>query len=747
MKLWQFLQNRISARLGQYIARSLGIFLTVFLIYAQTANEQPVGWLERIDWVYYDLRFAARPVNREEIDPKIVILDLDEASIQSEGRWPWPRRKIAELVQAAYDAGAMVLAFDVVFSEPEENVVNMLQGVLAQLDFSDHLEPIVDQFDGDGQLQAAMASGESVLGYFTRGQADYQVGVLPEPLYQASEVSSRPITARNEQGYTANLLRFQQDERRAGYVTAFPDSDGSVRRSPLMVRIGENLYPSLALSTTLAYLLPFDPPELSVSSHSGGDDAIRAIKIGNHLIRTDSQMQVMVPYKGGARSYTYVSARDVLHGEEAAAALDGAIVLLGTSAAGLYDLRSTPVGEIYPGVEVHANLIDGLLQGKIPYRPDWEGGATLTKMLLVGLLAAMFFPLLSPLHLLLSGAALIAGEIFLNWYLWNAHGIDLPIAAPLLLILGILMFSVSQGFLAEAASRRKIRSMFDQYVPPQHVNTMLEHPERFNAEGESRNMTVFFMDIRDFTHISESLETVRLSRYLSQIFTPVTYRIFEEHGTIDKYVGDMVMAFWGAPLNDEKHAFHSVSAALKIVKTIDELQDKLRAQGFPETRVGIGINTGVMHVGDMGSEVRRAYTVLGDSVNLASRLEALTRYYDVPMIIGENTWNALGGVFAGRELDRVSVKGKFEAVRIYQPMCLMAELDAVTKAQLKRYAKARDLYLERQWQDAMHEFEWLYEQEPELLYSLYIDRIKLFQVYPPAEGWQGEYTFKSKTGD
>lgn len=729
---------------GQDVATLLCLLLSASLIYVQTILEYPPEWLRRLDFVYYDIRFSAMPLERGESPHKVVVLDIDDASIQAEGRWPWPRETLARLTASAFDAGAIVLSYDIVFSEPQANIVDTVVGQLDNGQVADELLAYRDSFDGDQQLADAISMGDAVLGYFTTRNASYQNNALPEPLISLSEEESNAFVSYEEKGHTSNLPMFQAVAARSGFVTAFPDSDGSVRRSPLMVRFGDQLYPSMALSSVLAYLLMDEAPEVKIETY-GPLRAVRAIKIAEHWVNTDINMNVMVPYRGGPFSFPYVSATALMNGdEEAQRTIEGAIVLVGTSAAGLYDLRSTPVSEVYPGVEVHANLIDGMLMGEIPYRPDWEKGASFVGLLVFGLLFSFIFPRVSPLYLLILGIASLGLSLGVNNYLWIYLGMELPIASQLILILGTMMIAMAQGFLSEAATRQRIKEIFDQYVPPQHVNTMLQDPKSINLDGESREMTIFFMDIRDFTSISETLDAARLKKFLSRVFTPVTQCIFDHNGTIDKYVGDMVMAFWGAPLQDSQHRENGVRAALEISRIMQQLRAQLRDKGYPEAYVGIGINSGVVNVGDMGSEIRRAYTVIGDPVNLASRIESITKFYGIELLVGEETYRPLADQFLWREVDRIQAKGKEEAVAIYTPLGEADEVDTDVFAEEEHYRRAREAYLARHWDEAETIFQQLLQQRHAVLFEIYLERIAHYREHPPESDWQGVYKHLSK---
>jgi adenylate cyclase len=321
---------------------------------------------------------------------------------------------------------------------------------------------------------------------------------------------------------------------------------------------------------------------------------------------------------------------------------------------------------------------------------------------------------------------------------------DISLTLILLLIVLLGVVKMAYGFLSERRSRKAIKGMFDQYVPPAHIDEMLHNPDAYTFAGESREMTVLFADIRDFTTVSEALTATELKQLLNEFFTPVTGIIFEHNGTVDKYVGDMVMAFWGAPLKDLHHRYNGVNAGLYILDRVEELCAEFEAKGFPRVKIGVGINSGMMNVGDMGSVYRRAYTVLGDAVNLASRLEGLTKYYGVKFLLGEQTVNGLEG-FVCRLIDKVKVKGKDKAVKIYEPMCRTADATPELRDSIEEYEKALNCYFRKDWDTAQTQFEALQQKFPQaLLYKIYLERVESLRHEILPEDWDGSYQHMSK---
>ncbi len=723
----------------------LGVLLTAyFILLSLQPGQSPGHWLKRLDFLLYDLRFNAaldwHPPERGE--QPIIIIDIDEKSLAHEGRWPWSRHKLADLVTTLAQYGAVVVAFDVVFSEPERNPVDDIRKRLA-VDGERWQAPEGwrRQVDADTHFAQELPATDTVLGFFFLDEGNVSVGRLPAPVYRLPVEAARRSVVIAKPGYAANLPLLQDAAAGAGFVTTFADADGAIRRAPLVIRYGNDLYPSLALATVMAYL--FDRT-LQLETVALGDvDVLRYAGVGGQLARTDAAGRVIVPYKGPKRTFTYFSATDVLNGNISDDALEGAIVLVGTSALGLSDLRATPVGTQYPGVEVHANVIEALLNDEFPYRPEWEAGALLAQLLLFGIVLSFWLPRLGPFSaMLLSGLAVVL-VISGNFYLWSYQNLDLPLAAVLLLVGGLTIVNLGYGFVSENLSRRLLKGMFDQYVPPAHIERMMNDPTAYQFAGESKELTVLFSDIRSFTNISENLSAADLKALLNSYFTPITKVIFDNEGTIDKYVGDMVMAFWGAPLDDERHACHAVQAALSMQRVTASLREEFIARGWPAIEIGIGINTGPMNVGDMGSSYRRAYTVLGDAVNLGSRLESITKFYGVPVLVGEQT-QAQAPEFVYRYIDRIQVKGKNEPIRVYQPLGLASEVDEATRQELALQQQGTEHYFARRWAEAQQVFSELWQRQPRRLYQVYSERIEHLRQQDLGADWDGVFRHTEK---
>jgi adenylate cyclase len=418
-------------------------------------------------------------------------------------------------------------------------------------------------------------------------------------------------------------------------------------------------------------------------------------------------------------------------------------VLVGTSAPGLLDLRSTPVQNIYPGVEVHANIISGILDDRIKHKPAWTIGYEFVLLVIIAVGMALLLPLLSPLLAAAGTLGLTAVVLAGTFIAWNGNLI-LPLASPLLLILLLFILHMSYGFFIESRGKRQLAHLFGHYIPPELVDEMSASPDDYSLEGENREMTVLFSDVRGFTSISEGMDPKQLTQLMNALLTPMTRVIHKNRGTIDKYMGDAIMSFWGAPLADSEHARHALYAAMEMMDELKIMQEDFKQRGWPAVNIGIGLNTGDMNVGNMGSEFRMAYTVLGDAVNLGSRLEGLTKRYGVNIIVSETTKNAIPE-FVFRELDLVRVKGKNEPVAIFEPVGHKNDLEKSVTSELTAYKKALMNFRAQSWDKAELDFFNLNRANPDrLLYQEYMDRITVYRKEPPGENWDGVFTHTSK---
>ena len=740
------------------IARILLGLAVVAAIIGHAVGMYRIPLLASLEALAYDARL--RLTAPGSIDPRIVILDIDEKSLTEkerggEGHWPWPRDRLALLLDKLFDRyGVSVVGFDIVFPERDDSSgVRVLERLSRHElngipQFRTALQKIKPALEYDDIFARKMQGRAVVLGY-TFSSEDPKVaprkGVLPDAVLPASAFGGRRTGATSWNGYTANLAELQSRAKGAGHFNPYIDMDGVTRRVPMLAEYRDAYYEPLSLAV-VRVLLGSPPIRVVYGEESLSDNyvGIEWLDIGSLRIPVDEHLTALVPYRGGHGSFRYISVVDVLHDRVEPAALRDKIVLIGTTAPGLKDLRATPVDPVYPGVEVHANLIAGILDQSIKEKPPYVAGAEAALLFLVGVGLALLLPLLNPIRATALTMLALAGTIGLNLWIFEAGQLVLPLSSGLTLILLLYVLNMAYGFFVEARGKRQITGLFGQYVPPQLVDEMARDPARFSMEGESREMTVLFSDVRGFTTISEGLDPKALSELMNEFLTPLTEVIYRHRGTIDKYMGDCIMAFWGAPVADPDHARNAILAGLEMHRRLQELQPLLHARQWPEIHIGVGINTGRMSVGNMGSRIRLAYTVMGDAVNLASRLEGITKEYGADIIVGEETKKAAPDLVF-RELDRVRVKGKDRAVAIYEPLGERERVEAARMDERASFHEALGLYRAQRWDDAEVALKRLQGRTPGAkLYQTFIERIAYLRAHPPGGDWDGAFTFTTK---
>ena len=741
-----------------------GLVLTVAAL-LQVSGDLRLDAIERLDTFIAGLRMRLTPPVH---DPRIVIVDIDEKSIAKLGHFPWNRKVMAQLTSQLTDRyGVAAVGYDIVFAEADESSGYGVLAELAQKDlkdvpgFASKVGGLKEALDYDGLLVKALQDKPVVLGYtFTDAE---RKGKLPAPAFRVEDLNGRTVPASGDQGYIANLARLQDAAAGGGVFTARLDPDGILRSAALLVRIGDGYYPTLSL-VTVTTALDASPPrpvfarpadELSASELATAAPEAIGIWVGSGKERRQIQIRVgenltdAIEFRGrGGRdggAFTYVSASDVIDGAVNKPVLEGNIVLVGTTVPGLNDLRPTPVNPEYPGVEVHANMIKSILDDTIKFRPDYADAVDAIVLLAAGLLLALALPALAPLPAVLLSAAVASAVCGLNWYAYHTLDWMLRLGMSLTLIAGLFVLNLAWGYFFEFRKGRALVSRFGEYVAPELVAKMAENPEAYNMDGESRELSVMFVDVRGFTTISEGLSPKALREYINLYLTAMSEDIRSSHqGTLDKYIGDAVMAFWGAPVAFPDHASRAVATSLLMQASAARLNTDFMQRGWPELKIGIGINTGVMHVGDMGSTIRRAYTVMGDAVNLGARLEGITKVYGVGIAVGAAT-RAQAPEFVYRELDLVRVKGKNEPVAIFEPLGKPAELPAAVLDELRDWDQALALVRARQWSDAETLIGRLQAAHPARgLYALYLERIAVWRTQPPGEDWDGVTNFETK---
>lgn len=744
----------------RHLLRALVTLLPVAVVVLHIFGVLRLGLLDKVDQLIYDGRLLA--TMPRTLDDRIVIIDIDEKSLAEQGRWPWQRSKLAAITEELFGRQqAAVVGFDIVFAEPDDSsglsqLQTLASGPLKHLpEFSQQVHSLTASLDHDARFAASLRGQKAVLGYyFTSDRGGRKSGQLPPPAFDAALLKGAPIAFTTWSGYGANLPQLADAAASSGFFNAVTDDDGVVRSVPLVARHEGRHYESLALAI-LRQLLQnssvepgFPPARFLPKGYQGLESVV--IKQGDNAlaIPVDQRVSSLVPYRnlggpsGGA--FQYVSATDLLSGRIASASLKDKIVLVGTTAPGLLDLRVTPVGLAYPGVEVHANLLSAFLDGRMLVKPDYSLGYQLT-MVVVGVLLALALPVLSALRATLLSVLMLVAVGALDFWLYTAQGLVLPLASSLFVLLAAFGLNMSYGYFVESRSKRDLANLFGTYVPPELVTEMLKDPDSYTMQAESRELTVMFCDMRGFTQLSEKMEPAQLQALLNTVFSRLTQVVRAHRGTIDKYMGDCIMAFWGAPVPTDAHATLAVQAGLAMVDALNELNHEHAAKGWPQVGVGIGLNTGVMFVGDMGSDIRRSYTVMGDAVNLASRLEGLTRHYGVDWVVSETT-RQQASAFAWQELDTVSVKGKENPVTVYTVLRPVAgSTPEALQQELTLWARVVKSYRAQDWEACeVHLLNLHRLFPPRPLYGFYAERIHQLRVNAPGSAWDGATRFNTK---
>lgn len=717
--------------------------------------------LERLDSIIYDTRLRA--TMPRTMDERIVIVDIDEQSLERVGQWPWGRDKLARLASELLERQQVsVLGFDVIFGERDtssglDSLQRLAEGPLrGQPGFAEQLARLAPALDYDAQFAQSLQGRPVVLGYYFTSDRDGRArGVLPEPALPVSRLRGKPLASTSWEGYGASLEVLAQAAPSAGFFNSITDPDGVVRSLPLLVEYQGRYYESLALAMFRTALgMPELFPRFELAQSEGDADVLRGLVLrqGNRSLTlpVDPRLTTLVPYRGpgdaNGGSFRYISASDVLDGRLPAGSLKDRLVLVGSTAPGLLDLRVTPVGLTYPGVETHANVLSAFLDGQNIVQPDYALEADVAQLIFVGLLLAFSLPLLTAGWAVLLSAGVLAALVGMNFWLFDTHGLVMPLATVLVMALSAFALNMVYGYFVESRSKRELAALFGTYVPPELVDEMVKEPERYTMDATNQELTVMFCDMRGFTALSERMEPLQLQALLNGVFSRLTHIIrSRRQGTIDKYMGDCVMAFWGAPVATPEHARLAVTAALDMARAITDLNAEHRHNGLPEIGVGIGLNTGSMCVGDMGSDIRRSYTVIGDAVNLGARLEGLSKVYGVPVVVSDAT-RKLAEAFIWQELDRVRVKGKAQAVSIHTPLAPASDGLAPEKLrELAQWEQFLAAYRAQEWAQCGLLLQGLQTLQPaSILYSLYAGRVQALRVLPFQPDWDGATQFDTK---
>jgi adenylate cyclase len=692
-------------------------------------------------------------------DPELPvrIVDIDEASLAKIGQWPWPRTTVRDLLAELAAKGAAVVAFDVLFAEPDRT---SLEAIVKQLPASRAAavtaamagRPSNDQQFAD-EIEKTPTVLSTVLGQGTATTLPAKAGFVfggddPRPFLQEFDVA------------TPNLPPFEQATHGIGAFNWVADRDQIVRRVSLMFRLNDAFVPSLAAEAlriaqgASTYLLKAS--NASGETAFGQSTGLNHIRIGDIIVPTDSAGGVFLKFRHYNKA-EYIPAWKVLAGEVSPDDIEGKIILVGTSAPGLLDLRATPVDAAVPGIDVHAQVLEHLLTGTFLERPDYAPALEEFVILALGIMLAVVLPRVSAKASAAIGLLTIALVLLGGWAVYQYASIFLDPSYPAL-VLGFMTAGITlYTYNTAEVQRAHIRSAFGQYLAPALVEQLAQSPEKLVLGGEERDMTILFSDVRGFTAISEVYkdDPQGLTSLMNRLLTPLTNTIIDHDGTVDKYIGDAVMAFWNAPLDVAHHEHSACAAALAMLDNVRALNQQRQeetasaGQPFLPFRIGVGVNTGRCVVGNLGSDLRFNYSVLGDPVNVASRLEGQTKYYGVPIILGSRTGEKAKEKFALLELDLIAVKGKTEPETIY---ALLGSEDLAGDIRFqelrKLYSTMLYCYRSRDWDGAREAVELCRASENHFgltsLFDLYRTRIAAFRESAPPADWAGVFVAETK---
>jgi len=728
-------------------SRLLALGILAFFITLRIADP---GILQTFRLQIFDVYQSLKP--RERTPQPIAIVDLDEASLDAVGQWPWPRTIVADLVRKIRRNGAVAVAFDIVFAEPDRLSPAIVAGSLKRLTPAARKE-LESMPSNDDVLSAAFQRGVVIVGETAISakieQAAHKDPPKPAPV---AVMGNDPIRfVPKFEGLLRNIPKLEEAAKGRGVFTVLPERDGVIRRVPAIVMADGVYRPTLGLEMLRvatggqAMLIKAD------------DAGISSVVVGGVEIPTDRNGRIWVRFTETNSRPDYISAKSILDGSVDPKRLQNKLLFIGTSATGLRDIKTTPLDPAMSGVEVHAQLIETILSKSHLTRPYYALGAELMLMVAMGLFLMFLLPYAGAIGSLMIGGVLAGAVAGGSWYFFTGHGLLIDVIYPLGTSFAMFVTMVFYNYYQEEKQRRRIRGAFQQYLSPDLVEQLAKNSESLVLGGESREMTFMFSDVRGFTTISESYKAnpQGLTQLMNRFLTPLSNAIMEKKGTIDKYMGDAIMAFWNAPLGEPEHCRAACLAGLEMLDRLEQVNVERKAEAeaagteFLPLNVGIGINTGLCVVGNMGSDSRFDYSVLGDSVNLASRLEGQSKNYGVKMILGEATTIAVRDELAVIELDLIQVKGKLEPERIY---ALVGADDVAKQDAFKALRDANETMLEKyraqDWAGARAAIETCRSYADQYgiaeFYNIYEQRIEGLEADPPGKDWNGVFVATSK---
>ncbi|WP_297582757.1 CHASE2 domain-containing protein [Roseibium sp.] len=725
------------------VARLSAVLLLIFFL---TVRVWDPFLVEFVRLKTFDLYQIVKPRTFQKLP--VVIVDIDEKSLAELGQWPWPRSTIATMLRNIAQAGGVAVAFDIVFAEPDrlspdhysESVEGLSETAVRELASLPSTDVMLSQVMGQMRVVVGQAGRVEIVENDRQDQSQTPVALLgPDP---TAFMFDYPKLLRN-------IAVLERAATGRGLFSVNPDPDNIVRRAALVALAEGNIQPALSIELLR---VATGQNAFAVKSDEAG---IKGVVVGGVDVPTDRNGRIWIHYTPSMPE-RFISASDIANGTFDVARIQNHLVLIGPSATGLLDLKATPLDPAMAGVEVHSQILENILSQSFLTRPNYALGAELVVAAVLALLTIYLVPILGALPVFAFGFVLAASWAAGSWYLFASKNLLLDAGYPLLTSLSCFLLLVFINYRREEVQRQEIRSAFGQYLAPDYVEQIAKDPESLALGGERRRMTILFSDVRNFTRISESFadNPQGLTSLMNRFLTPLSNAIMEQRGTIDKYMGDAIMAFWNAPLDDDQQELHACSAALSIVREMQAINVDRKAESdadgtqFFALNVGVGINTGDCVVGNMGSEFRFDYSVLGDAVNLASRLEGQTKGYGTTIIIGEETAKKVRDEFAVFEIDVIRVKGKQEPERIF---CLCGDREVANSDEFlhckMRFEVLLQAYRCLEWAKAVSICSDLSEAKiPEFanLAETFQNRIERFRASPPPANWDGVYSAETK---
>ncbi|XPV74780.1 MAG: CHASE2 domain-containing protein [Desulfovibrio sp.] len=685
-----------------------------------------------------------RESHTTEVSPVPLVIDLDEDSLKEYGQWPWPRYRLAMLLGRLGSAGVASVGLDIVISEPDRtSPIHFKSALKKELNVDVQISNIPKQLmDNDSVLAGVLSQTHSVLGFpwrFSQAQEGEAAYLKPVSVSVISTQGAMlPEEALMTPKWAVNPLHSLVDAASGtGFYNALTDADGVIRRVPLLTYYNGQYYGSLAL-TTLLQALPNKNLLLKMSPAG-----TKSLRVAGITIPLDGRGNLVLKYKGGRQAFQYISAGEVLAGKYAPGSLKGRIAFIGTSAVGLSDLRTTPFGADYPGVEVHATVVDNILSSTFVVSPDYEPGLQVVLIVLLGLLLMVLLSYSRPAYMIVPVAAGCFGLWYGSGWLFSEHGLYISPVYGIVSLGTNTVGGILLRFWHEIRSKAAIRKAFSHYLAPAVMEQVLEDPEQLQLGGQDRNVSILFSDIRSFTSLSEKLEPGQVATLLCDYLTPMTHIVRNRQGTLDKFIGDAVMAFWNAPLDVPNHQTQAVHAALEMFEKLAIINERFTEEYGAPIKIGVGVHCGNVRVGNMGSADLFDYTLIGDAVNLASRLEGLTKYYGQDVIVSEDVRAACPDEFHFLMVDKVQAKGKKEPVTIFGVYSHAAAEER--KDEFDTFEKGFLAYQNADFVVAIEIFKGLLDRYADsVLYNMYYERCIQMEAHPPESGWNGVFAHMSK---